>query len=482
MHAFFCALALGAAVTAVAQDAEVSPLLPTEELQLRHSEPLAAVIADMSAYIPQCMRAGGVPGLTIALVRDGEVVWTAGFGVTSSVFGKPMTKDSVFQVASNSKVVTTYVALRLAQLRGWSLGEPVAGFLHRPWLPPGDTGERITLRQLVSHSSGLSDSLLPVSKHLEFEPGSRFQYSGVGFLYLQELIEQATGTDLEQAAQELVLGPLGMHSSSFVNRPDLVPRLAPGHISYLPCLIVFLVPFIGALVCCLWVTLVAQRLRSGQWRLTPAGLVAAMLVAAVMVVVLIVWAMGAALPEMVRLTLLSATVFTALLVAAHLVAKRLLRSRGEGRTQRVVIVCVTILTGCCLLIISGQVAGPMPVVSSVSPSAVGSLRTTAGDLATLLVELAQPSLLEGELAEEIGRPQTSINQTFSWGLGVGIQHSSQGEALWQNGQTFGYRSFMLIYPDLGLGVVVLCNSNNGFPVVYDIVHRAVGGADHFRHF
>jgi CubicO group peptidase (beta-lactamase class C family) len=475
-------MTLGVAVTAVAQDAEVSPLSPAEELQLRHSEPLAAVIADLSTYIPQRMRAGSVPGLTIALVRDGKVVWTAGFGVTSSLFGKPMTKDSVFQVASNSKVVTTFVALRLAQLRGWSLDEPVVGYLHRPWLPPGTTGDRITLRHLVSHTSGLSDSLLPVSKHLVFEPGSRFQYSGVGFLYLQEMIEQATGTDLEQAAQELVLGPLGMHSSSFVNRPDLVPRLAPGHISYLPCLLAFLVPFICALVCCLCVTLVVQRLRSGQWRLFPAGLVAAMLVAAVTVVVLLVWAMGAALPEMVRLILLCATIFTALLVTAYLVTKRLLRRLSEGRAKRVVMVIMTILVGCCLLILFGQLVGPMPVVPSARPSAVGSLRTTAGDLATFMVELAQPSLLDIELAQEIGRPQTRINQTFSWGLGAGIQHSDQGDALWQNGQTFGYRSFMLIYPDSGLSVVVLCNSNDGFPVVYDIVHRAVGGADHFRRF
>ena len=58
-------------------------------------------------------------------------------------------------------------------------------------------------------------------------------------------------------------------------------------------------------------------------------------------------------------------------------------------------------------------------------------------------------------------PQTTIGERFSWGLGIGIQHSSQGDALWQNGMTFGYRSVMVIYPDQGMGVyhfLVACDT------------------------
>ena len=71
--------------------------------------------------------------------------------------------------------------------------------------------------------------------------------------------------------------------------------------------------------------------------------------------------------------------------------------------------------------------------------------------------------------------QIPINSDFSWGLGPGIQHSSNGHVLWQNGLTFGYKSLMAIYPKQGFGVVVLTNSDLGLTAAYDIVGRTLGG-------
>ena len=60
--------------------------------------------------------------------------------------------------------------------------------------------------------------------------------------------------------------------------------------------------------------------------------------------------------------------------------------------------------------------------------------------------------------------------------GLGIAHAAEGDALWQNGQTFGFRNLMVIYPEYRMGVVVLSNSDHGFPAVFDVAQRALGGS------
>jgi CubicO group peptidase (beta-lactamase class C family) len=74
-------------------------------------------------------------------------------------------------------------------------------------------------------------------------------------------------------------------------------------------------------------------------------------------------------------------------------------------------------------------------------------------------------------------PQVSLRSDLSWGLGPGIQHSPEGDALWQWGQELDFQSLMIIYPELGYGAVVLTNSdvlNSG--VAIEIAHRALGGS------
>ena len=140
------------------------------------------------------------------------------------------------------------------------------------------------------------------------------------------------------------------------------------------------------------------------------------------------------------------------------------------------------VTVVALVWLAGTITGPMPNVLSPPPSAVGSLRTTAPDLATFLAEVAAPRLLNEETASQLHTPQIAINEDFSWGLGIGIQHGDQGEALWQNGMTPGFRSLMVIYPEHQWGVVVLTNSDDGLSVAYDVAARALGGKAHWSSF
>jgi len=162
------------------------------------------------------------------------------------------------------------------------------------------------------------------------------------------------------------------------------------------------------------------------------------------------------------------------LIGRRIIA-RLPATRQRVGLRRALTIAWTVLSLVVLLWLSGLVTGPMPKFLSPQPSAVGSLRTTAPDLAAFLIEVAQPQYLGEDLAVQIRTPQVSAGGDMSWGLGPGIQHGDPGDALWQNGQTFGFRSLMIIYPQVGLGVVVLTNSDQGLPVALDVARRALGG-------
>ena len=179
-----------------------------------------------------------------------------------------MAGDTIFEVASISKAITAYAALGLVERGVLSLDEPVHQYLSQPWLPPSACAEQITLRQLLTHTSGLTNNVNPVNKSIVFPPGERFAYSGVGFIYLQEVMEQVTGKSLEQIAQELVFEPLEMDSSSYVIPTKYVPRLAYGHINY-GLFIPLLVPVLAVVfTLTLLALLIIQRIRSGKFTLS----------------------------------------------------------------------------------------------------------------------------------------------------------------------------------------------------------------------
>ncbi len=450
------------------------------EPPLRLTEAVDAIVADLEDYIPQRMRAGNVPGLSIALIRGGEVVWAEGFGVANTITGAPVTPETVFEVASNSKVVTAYTALRLVEGGRLSLDEPVRDYLAEPWLPPSEYGNQITLRHLASHSSGLTDNLFPVDKSLAFEPGSDFLYSGVGALYMQEVIEQAAGQSLEHAARELVFEPLGMSSSSFENSAAIRPHTANGHLNYSFPLLSFVFPFAVLLVPIGLLGILILRIRTGTWRPRWKMAAGTLIAATVLMLLILILSMGTALPNMALLTILCAAgfaiAFTVTLLIGQGIVARLPATWQEAKRQRALTVVWAVLSLLVLLWVSGLITGPVPKGPSPRASAVGSLRTSAPDLAAFLIELADPQYMSQDLALQIRTAQVSAGRDMSWGLGPGIQHNSQGDALWQYGQTFGYRSVMVIYPEYGIGVVVLTNSDSGLPVALDVAQRAIGGS------
>jgi CubicO group peptidase (beta-lactamase class C family) len=234
------------------------------EPPLRIEESTENIITDLEYFIPRYMRDQDIPGVGVTLIRDHQVVWTEGFGVANSITRKPITADTVFSVASNSKVVTSYIAMRLVDQGRLSLDQPLNNYLPDPWLPDSPYRDQITLRHVASHSSGMTQ----IGKQSVFPPGSSYYYSGMGISYLQTVIEQVTGKPLETLARDFVFEPLEMHSASFINRPDLISVESSGHIIAAAPVLLALVSFAAALLIVTLVGLLVTRLRRGTWRPT----------------------------------------------------------------------------------------------------------------------------------------------------------------------------------------------------------------------
>jgi CubicO group peptidase (beta-lactamase class C family) len=417
------AIFLGAA----AYDQAVGPAAAPAEQEpaLRLSEPVEAIIADLRSYIPEYMRQEDIPGVAIALIHNGEIVWTEGFGVKNRITAEPVTQETIFEVASNSKVVTAHVALRLVDQGKLSLDEPLNAYLPEPWLPPSGYRDTIRLRHVLSHSSGLGHS--PTSRDNLFAPGRGYSYSAVGFQYLQAVIEQVTGHSLEAVAQEMVFAPLKMSSSSFVNPAELTSRTANGHLRATVPALIWAVLYLISLLLVGFLGLLTLRIRTGRWRPKRRMVIGTLAVAvglSLLPAFILIGQSGAPLEFawlIALFGLILVVTFALASFAGRIIILRLSPERSRIRVALAVIWGVLIVIGLSLL--TGRITNlPVPKWPAVQASAAGSMRATAGDMASFLIELSKPQYLGAEMATQLQTPQVRLSSDLSWGLGPGIQH------------------------------------------------------------
>jgi CubicO group peptidase (beta-lactamase class C family) len=169
-----------------------------------------------------------VPGVAIAVLDGKEPVWSTGFGLANAT--SPVTSETIFEAASLSKQVIAFATLKLCKTGLLELDTPLAHYVPEPNLKLDPRLGLITVRHVLSHTSGLPN-WMPESEIAvtQFQPGTRFSYSGIGFAKLQAVIEEVTNTSLENHIQETIFQPLKMQHSSFVWREDFADQTASGH-------------------------------------------------------------------------------------------------------------------------------------------------------------------------------------------------------------------------------------------------------------
>ncbi len=208
--------------------------------------------------LQELMKKFGVPGLSIAVVKDFKIHWAKAYGVADVESGRAVDVSTAFQAASISKPVMAMAAVKLAQDGRLSLDADVNTML-RAWKVPQTELTRaqpVTPRALLSHSSGSDDGfgfpgyapdaplpsvvqIIEGDNKLANVSGVRFsrppyqaaKYSGGGSLIMQQALTDLTGQPFAELMQSTVLAPLGMTGSSFQQPPPAswAPRLAFAH-------------------------------------------------------------------------------------------------------------------------------------------------------------------------------------------------------------------------------------------------------------
>ena len=200
-----------------------------------------ARLARVDALIEQAIRDGRLPGAVVLVGHRGEIVYERAFGARSLAPGtlEPMTLDTVFDLASLTKVVATTTSVMMLVEEGrLRLRDRVAD--HVPGFE-SQGRQSVTVAQLLTHASGLAPDL-PLEQVFEgaetaiartialppaAAPGERFIYSDLNFMLLGEIVRRVSGMSLARFAQERIFRPLGMVDTAFNPPAALVARIAP---------------------------------------------------------------------------------------------------------------------------------------------------------------------------------------------------------------------------------------------------------------
>ena len=193
-------------------------------------------------YIRAEMAKSRIPGLALAVVRNGEVVKAKGYGFANLEHQVATTPATIFQSGSVGKQFTATLVMMLAEEGRLSLDDRIGKFL--PGSP--ETWDPITVRHLLTHTAGISNKLydqidmrrdyteaelLPLiaALPLDFPPGDRWNYSNPGYVLLGMIIRSVSGKFYGDLLQERVFGPLGMTTARVISEADIIPNRADGY-------------------------------------------------------------------------------------------------------------------------------------------------------------------------------------------------------------------------------------------------------------
>lgn len=173
------------------------------------------------------------PGCTVGIVRNDSLIFSKGYGMANLEYGIPNSPGTIFHMASVSKQFTAYAIVLLARQGKLSLEDDIHKYL--TWFP--DLKEKITIRNLLNHTSGIRDQwqllaiagtrlddvitqdhivkVLSKQQALNFKPGAKYSYSNSGFTMLAEIVKSVTGQTLRQFTDSAIFKPLGMANTHF---------------------------------------------------------------------------------------------------------------------------------------------------------------------------------------------------------------------------------------------------------------------------
>lgn len=195
---------------------------------------------DLKRYLSESITTPNIPGAVLLIAQQGSIKFHQAFGKRRlEPYLEEMTLDTVFDLASLTKVVATWPTIMSLLDRGLiNLYKPIQCYLD---IPSKCQASQITIAHLLTHTSGLPESTFVrqygtekeeiiqgiCREPLQNEIGKKVVYSNRGFILLGEIIERVSGSGLNQYVDKYIWHPLGIRDTYFNPKPDLLPRIAP---------------------------------------------------------------------------------------------------------------------------------------------------------------------------------------------------------------------------------------------------------------
>jgi len=209
-------------------------------------------IAELEAYLSKLVEFGAPPGMSLAIVEDGAIVYNKAFGLADGPNNVATTSDDVYQWMSLSKIVTATAIIQLHERGSLNIHDEVSS--HLPYFEvqyPSESSEKIAIRHLLNHSSGLPDlqgvfdmfhmegesppdqnelvkKALNDNSQLKYQPGSQGTYINTGHLVLGAIVEKVSGQSFRDYVVEHIFRPLGMDQTDYVYNEEMIQHAAVG--------------------------------------------------------------------------------------------------------------------------------------------------------------------------------------------------------------------------------------------------------------
>lgn len=193
----------------------------------------ASTPSRVDAFIESYRKVYGIPGVSLALIKDGALVYYKTYGEKNSITGEKLDSNTLFEAASVTKPVFAFAVQRLAERGVIDLNKPLYLYLPYPDIASDERYKLMTAKHVLTHRTGFPnwrDGKLT----LLFTPGTDYNYSGEGFEYLKLVVEKITGKKVEQVLKEEVLDPVGLSHTFFSANDSLRKVVSNGHFDRLP--------------------------------------------------------------------------------------------------------------------------------------------------------------------------------------------------------------------------------------------------------
>lgn len=200
-------------------------------------------ISQLDETVETAMQSATIPGLAISVAKNGKVLFSKGYGFADIQTHRKVDANTLFHIASITKTITATAIMQLVEKNQLSLDEPIDKYIDFPMLNPHCPQQKITIRQLLNHTSSISDErayeidfrvegrdsnieLADLLKNylvdggtyysaqkvfLSSKPGTQWSYSNIGYALLGYIVEKVTGESLRKLSTENIFQPLEMN-------------------------------------------------------------------------------------------------------------------------------------------------------------------------------------------------------------------------------------------------------------------------------